>query len=39
MFEKMLGAFLAPYGSDFCVLRGSGGVEESICSRSGVGGM
>ena len=29
----MLGAFMAPYGSDFCVLRGlGGGVEESIYS-------
>ena len=28
----MLGAFMAPYGSDFCVLRGWGGVEESIYS-------
>ena len=25
MFEEMLGAFLAPYGSDFCVLKGWGG--------------
>ena len=24
MFEEMLGAFLAPYGSDFCVLRVGG---------------
>ena len=32
MFEEMLGAFMALYGSDFCVLRGWGGVEESICS-------
>ena len=32
MFEKMLGGFMAPYGSDFCVLREWGGVEESICS-------
>ena len=25
MFEEMLGVFLAPYGSDFCVPRGLGG--------------
>ena len=29
MFEEMLGAFLALYGCDSCVLRGYGGVEEA----------
>ena len=32
MFEEMLGVFLVPSGSDSCVLRGWGVVEESICS-------